>query len=230
MLAAEIRNAEDFRDVFERFEVVYQASTQYTERKAAFREAAAALDATGKKIKAEEGKPTWPRVQSKLVHQEAKEKMNREVALGRYKDILQRFIDAKIRYNRFKVSRMRHGWVLYAQALRTASKAEVDVFGRVRVLLEEMRCDTELPAEELPQPPESVAPEVVQAAVEAVADEVVAAADVEVTAPPQTEENSEPVLAQAVPEPEPAEDPVEKPADPLATWGQDTPDAENPFD
>jgi hypothetical protein len=211
LLAAETRNADDFRDVFERFEVVYNTSNEYSDRKADFRSAAATLAATRAKIETERAKPTWSKVQSKLVHQEAKDKMSKEIALGRYKDRLRRFIDVKIKYNKFKTGRMRHGWVLYATALRTASKAEIDVFGRIRALLEEMRCDTELAPDELPQPPEPPAPDIVQSAVEAAAE----ALDVEITAEPQQDETA---LVREVPEEEPIQ------------YGEEAPDAGNPFD
>jgi hypothetical protein len=54
---------------------------------------------------------------------------------------LSQLIETKLAYNRFKVNRVRHGFVLYAAALKEACEQEMGVFVRMRPLIESMDVD-----------------------------------------------------------------------------------------
>jgi hypothetical protein len=158
---AEDRNADDFRDVFERFDVVFRLNDEYNAAKARDAEAVYALKELRARIATEREKPSWPKLEIKFTQQEAAARAERIAALERYKMVLALLLKAKIGYNRFKVRQLRHGWTLYADALREAAEKEIDAFGRIREHLRGLSLDglSEAVDELAAAAPEPVPPE-----------------------------------------------------------------------
>jgi hypothetical protein len=129
---AEDRNADDWRDVFERFDVVFRYNDQYNEAKFKYAEVTNELSQLQARIETEKAKQSWGKNELRYTQQEASAKAARIAALDRYRQILTLLRDAKIAYNKFKIRQLRHGWKLYAAALREAAEAEMDVFGRIK--------------------------------------------------------------------------------------------------
>ena len=137
----ESRNAEDFRDVIERFSVVYRVSEEYSTRKQQWKEACEAFDSANKKIELEKLKGTYAKNQVKLEANLAAAKKEKSDFLRRIKRKCQQLIDEKNKYNKFKIRRFRSGWTRYANALKVASEAEIDVYGRIRDYLSQLNVE-----------------------------------------------------------------------------------------
>lgn len=137
----ESRNAEDFRDVIERFAVVYRVSEEYSMRKQQWKEACDAFDNATKKIEVEKLKGTYAKNQAKLEANLAAAKKDKSDFLRRIKRKCQQLIDEKNKYNKFKIRRFRSGWTRYSNALKAASEAEIDVYGRIRDYLSQLNVE-----------------------------------------------------------------------------------------
>ncbi|KAK8834330.1 hypothetical protein M9Y10_032775 [Tritrichomonas musculus] len=137
----ESRNAEDFRDVIERFSVVYRVSEEYSTRKQQWKEACDNFDSANKKIEIEKLKGTYQKNQAKLEANLAAAKKEKSDFLRRIKRKCQQLIDEKNKYNKFKIRRFRSGWTRYSNALKVASEAEIDVYGRIRDYLSQLNIE-----------------------------------------------------------------------------------------
>jgi hypothetical protein len=168
---AEDRNADDLRDIYERFEVLYRQSHINSEGKAEFNTAYTAYEAIKKQVAIEREKPGWPKVELKFLQQEAGAKGMLKAALDRYKGTLAELVRVRETYNAFKIRRFRGGFFLYVRALREASEKELDVFTRIQDLLRGLSLSGEAAqavGEQLDAPPpEAVAPEEIARVIEA---------------------------------------------------------------
>jgi hypothetical protein len=138
---AEDRNADDFRDVFERFDVVFRYNDQYNDAKIKYAEATNELAQIRDRIAVEKELPSWGKVEMKYTQQEGIAKANRIAALDRYKQQVALLLNAQQAYIKFKVRQFSHGWKLYAAALKEASEAELDVFARIKEHLQGLSLD-----------------------------------------------------------------------------------------
>jgi hypothetical protein len=167
----EDRNADDFRDIYERFDVLYRQSHVNSEAKAEFMSAFAAYEAIKKQVQVEREKPTWAKVELKFLQQEAGAKGMLRAARDRYRGTLQELVRVREAYTAFKIRRLRSGFLLYVRALRQASEKELDVFARIQELLSGLSLSGEaaaaLDAQLVAAPPEAVAPEAIVAVIEA---------------------------------------------------------------
>lgn len=170
------RNAEDFRDVIERFSVVYRVSEEYSARKQQWREACDAFDNASKKIEVEKLKGTYTKNQVKLEANLAAAKKDKSDFLRRIKRKCQQLIDEKNKYNKFKIRRFRSGWTRYSNALKAASEAEIEVYGRIRDYLSQLNVEH---------------PEAAKVAEAVVNEQLSKPAPEPVAAPSQDEENAE---------------------------------------
>jgi hypothetical protein len=128
----EERTAEDIRDVYERFDIVFRAGEEVGRRRAHFTEASKALQTLQDRIKVEETRPNYEKAKYKYERDLAIAKTNKADALRRLKTALAAVIEHKKLYNSFKIRRLSHGWHLYASALREAAEQELEVFGKIR--------------------------------------------------------------------------------------------------
>lgn len=128
----EERTAEDLRDVYERFEILFRAGEEVVRRRVAYGEASKALQTLEVRIKVEETRPNYDKIRYKFEKELAIAKTNKADALRRLKNALIAVIEHKRLYDSFKIRRLSHGWHLYAAALREAAEQELDVFVKIR--------------------------------------------------------------------------------------------------
>ena len=162
LAAKEERNAEDFRDVIERFSVVYRVNEEYNIRKEQWDDACKELEKAQRTLDAESAKPTFASKEPKLRANIEKAKQLKRDCLRRYKRKVLQFIRVKQQYCKFKVRRIKHGFLLYAEAMREAAKKEMDIFVRIRDHLNCLKSGDEpvaaAVAEQLSQAPPAAAP------------------------------------------------------------------------
>ncbi|EAX92633.1 hypothetical protein TVAG_421570 [Trichomonas vaginalis G3] len=140
---AELRNAEDFNDVSERFAVVFRKNNEYNDQKRTFREYEANLKDAIAKNEAESKKPNYAKSQQKLEAAIEKYKSLKAEALELTKQRLRDVIEAREAYNKFKVRRFQHGWILYGQTLRDESQKEASYLKQIEELLLSLKSDLE---------------------------------------------------------------------------------------
>lgn len=141
--AAELRNAEDFRDVAERFSVVYRSNEEYIQQKRKFREYEADLKDAIAKNEAESHKPNYAKNQAKLEGKIQTLKGLKKEALEETKKRLQFLIDTREKYNNFKIRRFAQGWLKYGTALKEESEKEVELLAQVEELLNKLKDELE---------------------------------------------------------------------------------------
>ena len=140
---AELRNAEDFRDVAERFSVVFRSNDEYIQQKRKFREYEADLKEAIAKNETEKSKSNYAKNQAKLEGNIERLKGLKQEALDETKRKLQVLIDTREKYNQFKVRRFTHGWTTYGTALKTESEKEAELLTQVEELLNELKGELE---------------------------------------------------------------------------------------
>ena len=140
--AEEARNADDFRDVIERYEVIYRVTEEYNERKVQWKTACDNFENKQKQIEMEKIKGTFTKNQYKLEGELAKCKQDKIDFLRRIKRKVNQLIHVKEAYSRFKVNRFRAGFTRYANALKEASEAEAEAFEKIRDYLNDLRVES----------------------------------------------------------------------------------------
>jgi hypothetical protein len=170
---AEERNAEDFRDVVERFAVLYRQTEAHSDDKRIY---TAALVAVGNLTKARaEDSVKPPKLDGKGLSEEAAAKAVLRVARNRYAATLESLMHSRASYHALKVRRLRHGWLLYVEAMKKAAEKEMDVFARIGKALKALSLDggmaQEIAARLAAPEPVGVAPEAISAVVDAAVTE-----------------------------------------------------------
>ena len=163
---SEERCAEDFRDVIERFYVLYRTNEEYLEAKRRYKAARETLlDIQYDMNEAEKQGAEARRL--KLEPREQRAKAEKHVQLIEFKKKVAHLLHVKKSYNAFKVSRMRHAFVTYGDGIKAAAEREVEIYKRMQALLSELTLDeaaTEAVAAQLAEPaPTPVPPETVAA-------------------------------------------------------------------
>jgi hypothetical protein len=133
---SEARAAEDWRDVTERFGVLWRETEEKAARIQHLNEATEALATAQARVKAESMRPGYEKIRFRFDQQLALAKANKADALQRCKFSVARLITVSRAYAAFKVRRFHHGWTLYATATRRAAQREMDIFGRITQLLD----------------------------------------------------------------------------------------------
>ncbi|KAH0793850.1 hypothetical protein GPJ56_002272 [Histomonas meleagridis] len=139
----EERAAEDFRDVIERFSVVYRVNQEYITRKQQYVEATHNLEDSHKKIEVESQKPNYEKYRVKLEQQLADAKKAKEDALRRSKRKALQMANTKDVYNKFKVRRTREGFSRYNNALKDAMQNEIRKLVELRDLIYSLKLQSE---------------------------------------------------------------------------------------
>jgi hypothetical protein len=121
---AEVRAAEDFRDIIARYDVLFRANEEYLQAKNAYDASAAATKRAAAADLAESTKPSYEKSKYTLQANLQKAKDAQRKALETYKEKATQLIDVRNRYTKFKVRCLRHGWNLYGTALKQAAQTE----------------------------------------------------------------------------------------------------------
>ena len=135
----EIRNADDFRDIIERYAVLFRVNEEYLQAKLAYKRATDALADAIQKDKVESTKPTYDRNRPKLLAAIERSKAQKRASLIRFKEQTEALLDQRGRYTRFKVRKMVEGWTRYGNGLKRMCETETDIFQRIKEVLNELR-------------------------------------------------------------------------------------------
>ena len=135
----ELRNSEDFRDVIERFTVVYRSNQDYVELKNAYQVDCDSLKNAIYKDEIESKKPTYEQQKSKLQLAIEKARENKKNSLEKVIESLKKIIEIREKYNKFKVRRFREGWARYGLALKNESEKETELLERIKELLNNLK-------------------------------------------------------------------------------------------
>jgi hypothetical protein len=152
LAAEELRNAEDFRDIFERYEVMYRANTEYSNAKTLFLAASKDLESARKKNETEKTKPDYEaKRRVKLEAEIEKGKSAKAKYLELVKTNLANLITQREKYDKFKVRRLCEGWTRYGHALKIESENESAIIDRIQECLAEMKGQNSVNPENLAQ-------------------------------------------------------------------------------
>ena len=136
----ELRNSEDFRDIIERYEVMYRANLEYISAKEEFNSSSKNLDAARKRDEADQSKPDYEgKRKIKNENEIEKLKSQKARALDLVKEKLNKLIEEREKYNKFKVRRLCEGWSRYGHALKVESENESAAIDRIQECLQEMK-------------------------------------------------------------------------------------------
>ena len=135
----EIRNADDFRDIIERYGVLFRTNEAYLQAKVEDKRATDALNEAIAKDKAEESRPTYEKNRPKLLAAVEKAKGMKKAALELYKEQTEALINQRTRYTKFKVRKMIEGWTRYGNGMKRMCEKETDIFQRMKECLNDMR-------------------------------------------------------------------------------------------
>ncbi|OHT17291.1 hypothetical protein TRFO_41129 [Tritrichomonas foetus] len=136
---SEKRSAEDFRDIIERYYVVFRANKHYQECKAAYARAGENLENAKKKEMIESLKAGNPKNKAKLEFNVQKAKEDKIAALERLKQSVRDMLQARQKYNAFKIKRLVSGWTRYGEAMKVACEAEAATFDALRSEISQLR-------------------------------------------------------------------------------------------
>lgn len=141
-LAKEIeRSAEDIRDVYERFDVLFRVNEEYNIRKEQLADATRKLTEAHAKIEAEKAKGTYQKNEAKLLANLEAARKDKTDALRRIKRKVKQLMAVKDSYNKFKVKRFRQGFTRYSHALREAAQSEIQKLTQIREFLAALSVD-----------------------------------------------------------------------------------------
>ena len=143
----EVRNSEDFRDIIERYFVVSRANKTYMDCKALYQKAGEALESAKNKNTLEMNKATYEKNKFKLEAAIDKAKANKQQALDNLKQSIRDLIEARKKYDAFKIRRLVSGWTRYGNALKTACDAELSAYKEAQNLINDLKNNAPQPAE-----------------------------------------------------------------------------------
>jgi hypothetical protein len=123
----EERAKDDLLDIIERYKVIQRIEAQYSDLLNQVQSAKATL------VQAE---MTWATVNSDLgprrqkAEQDlAKARIIRTDLITKARDLTVELIEAKRRFYRFRLNRLRHAWITYSEALSKYGKTEAELYG-----------------------------------------------------------------------------------------------------
>jgi hypothetical protein len=179
LAASEIRAAEDFRDIIERYDVLFRCNEEYLQAKKEFGSATEALARVKAADSAESTKPSYEKTKYRLQANVAQARDILKKTIEIYKARTQAMIGVRNRYTAFKIRRLTHGWVLYGNALKQNCETELELLQQVKGVLAELRIAGEAAAAEVEEAIEQQLAEAPAAAVEGDPQELVPVFSVE---------------------------------------------------
>lgn len=160
---AEDRNAEDFNDLIERFSVVHRSDTEYHTADKAYREAIGVYNTALQKAEQERRQGTYEKNAGKIEGQIAIAQRKRELCFDKMMTLSEDVCLKKEQYNMLKVRRLKHGWGLYATAIKTAAESEIEILERIEGYIRNIAAENQEIAAEIEEgieqaglPPEPV--------------------------------------------------------------------------
>lgn len=135
----ERRNAEDFRDVFERYEALMEKTKRYTKCKSDYKKASKDYVESMNKDAQEQQKPNYSTKRFKIQENIEKCKDRKIRKLQKVKDALADLIDARKRYNDFKVRRFSEGFTRYGTSLKHAIEDEIELLEQLKASIVDLK-------------------------------------------------------------------------------------------
>lgn len=139
----EDRNAEDYRDIIERFHCLMGKNHKYIDAKHNYKAATQKVQEAKAKDAMEQSKPTYEQKKFKLLQAIEQAKDKKRQRLEELKDSLRDLIDHRGRYNKFKVRRLCEGWSRYGNALKTSIEEEISALQELQDAVNDLR-DSEI--------------------------------------------------------------------------------------
>jgi tetratricopeptide (TPR) repeat protein len=137
---AEGRAAEDFRDIIERYEVLFRTNEEYLQAKSQYEDAAVASKKAVDADIAGSTKPTYvEKTKYTLQANMTRTKDLQKRALETFKEKATAMIDARNRYTAFKIRRLTHGWILYGTTLKQTAETEIETMTSIKGILVDFR-------------------------------------------------------------------------------------------
>jgi hypothetical protein len=133
----EERVKDDLLDIIERCKVIQRTESQYGDLLNQVQAAKAALaqaELTWATVNSELG-PRRQRAEQDL----AKARVTRTVLISKARDLTVELIEAKQRFYRFRLNRLRHAWITYSEAVSKYGKCEADLYGTLARSFGELR-------------------------------------------------------------------------------------------
>ena len=128
---SETRCSEDLRDVVERFQVVARISREHYHLMTTADKTAADLTLLGQKKRALITTAKWEEEGARIESQISSARANRENALNAAKQKTEELIEAQVAYQNFKLRRMKHAWLQFAQTIRECSAEAASLFAEI---------------------------------------------------------------------------------------------------
>jgi hypothetical protein len=133
----EERTKDDLLDIIERYKVIQRMEAQYSDLLNQVQAAKAALA---------QAELTWATVSSELGPRRqkaedelSKAKVTRTDLISRARDLTIQLIEAKQRFGRFRLNRLRHAWETYSDALSRYGKSEANLYDALARAFAELR-------------------------------------------------------------------------------------------
>ena len=142
----EIRNSEDMRDIVERYFVVDRANKHYMECKSLYAKAGEALENAKNKNTLEMNKASYEKNRFKLEAAIDKAKTAKATALDNLKQSIRDLIEARKKYDAFKIRRLISGWTRYGNALKTACDSELAAYKDLQNLINDLKSNAPQPS------------------------------------------------------------------------------------
>jgi hypothetical protein len=132
---AEGRGADDFRDIIERYDVLFRVNESYLQAKSNYQLACQELEAAIQADQAEQQKASYQKnkflLQAKVIHM----KDGKRKAIKAFRAATLTLIDCRTKYTTFKVRRLTHGWSVYGTTLLKTVQAETAIFTEIKEIL-----------------------------------------------------------------------------------------------
>lgn len=135
----EARNADDFRDILERYTVLFRVNEEYLQAKLAYKRATDAMNDAVQKDMLESQKPTYERNRPKLLAAIEHSKGQKRATLIRLKEQTEALISQRSKYTHFKVRKIAEGWARYGNGLKKMCETETEIFQRIKEVLNGLR-------------------------------------------------------------------------------------------
>lgn len=136
----ERRFKEDLQDIIERYAVVMRIKKSYDDAILEIEKHKNAVKEIETSLQLSESKTH----KQKLIDNLQTAKVNRNESIQRAIELTKELIDAKKRFERFKVNRLKHGWKVYAEQLYKSSISEYDLYQSISNSLADVRSRIEV--------------------------------------------------------------------------------------
>ncbi|KAH0792872.1 hypothetical protein GPJ56_003136 [Histomonas meleagridis] len=131
---SEMRFKDDMLDIVERYRVITKLEKAYTDSIAEIERTKNLVQEIETSIQLESGSQ-----KQKLLESLQNAKLSRNNAISNAKKVTKKLIQAKRKFSKFKVNRLRHGWRTYSEALRVCAEQQEDLYQSIISSLADIR-------------------------------------------------------------------------------------------